>query len=161
RYKFVLLGKSKGPIDAKDYEKLLQIEQAGGAVIVPKGFAPPADAKPLTKSFEWDPELVGESIAPGKGIKYAQGYAALQEHTTKGATHLRELLGRAGFKPYFDIESVEVVSRPYTYKGHAMLFVVNDKRVPGKVSFKEQADVVEPDPTGVIAPKNATAKKTD
>ena len=105
-------------------------------MILPKGFTPPEGAKLLSRSFEWDPELVGTGISSNKGINFAAGYDALQEHTKQGAAHLREVLARAGFQPYFDITSTEVVSRPYEYKGHAMLFVVNDKRVPGAAGSK-------------------------
>jgi hypothetical protein len=71
------------------------------------------------------------------------------------------VLARTGFKPYFDIDSVEVVSRPYTYKGHAMLFVVNDKRVAGAAGFKEEAEGPEPDAAGAIAKPKAAKQKSD
>lgn len=153
KYKYALVGStSKGPMEMRDYESLLKIEAAGGAVILPKGFLPPEGAKPLARVLEWDPEIVGSGIGAGKGINFAAGYTALQEHTKAGATHLRGVLARAGFHPYFDIESVEVVSRPYTYQGHAMLFVVNDKRVAG-ATFKEESEIAEPDATGATKPK--------
>ncbi len=161
KYKYVLVGKGKGPLELSDYDKLLQVEKAGGSVILPKGFALPEGAQPLAKALEWDPELVGESIGAKKGISFAGGYAGLQEHTKAGATHLREVLGRAGFKPYFDIASREVVSRPYQYQGHKMLFVVNDKRVVGDRPTKEQPELSEPDANGVVAPLRPEKKKAD
>ncbi|HEV7404657.1 MAG TPA: hypothetical protein VGO11_17075, partial [Chthoniobacteraceae bacterium] len=153
KYKFAMVGSSsKGPLDVRDYESLLKIEAAGGAVLVPKGFTPPEGAKPLARALEWDPEIVGTGIGSSKGINFAAGYTALQEHTKAGAAHLRGVLARAGFQPYFDLDSVEVVSRPYTYKGQAMLFVVNDKRTAG-AAFKEESETAEPDATGAVKPK--------
>ncbi len=161
KYKFALLGTGKESLDPEEYARLLKIDEAGGAVVVPKGFVRPEGAKAFSRSYEWDPESVGSSISAGKGINFAGGYGALQEHTKQGAAHLREVLARAGFRPYFDIDSVEVVSRPYTYQGHAMLFVVNDKRMVSKTGFKEDAEEPEPDATGAIAKPKPARQKAD
>jgi hypothetical protein len=43
---------------------------------------------------------------------------------------MREAARKAGLLPYFDTENFEVLTESYVYKGHPMLFVVNDKREP-------------------------------
>lgn len=160
-YKYVLVGKSKSPIDPQEYERLLKAEAAGATMVVPKGFTPPSGASALARAVEWDPEIVGESVIAKKGISHPGGYSGLQEHTKQGAAHLRDVLDRAGFKPYFDIGSVEVVSRPYSYQGHSMLFVVNDKRVPGSQGAAELPELAEPDASGALAPVRPAKKKPD
>jgi len=157
-YKFVLVSKGKAPMDPLEFARLVKAEQAGAAVILPKGFETPLGATLLAKAAEWDPEMVGEAIGSKKGISYAAGYTALQQHLQQGARHLREVLGKVGFKPYFDIPSVEVVSRPYEFQGHKMLFVVNDKRVPGK-AMADEPPIAEPDANGVIPAIKAKPKK--
>jgi hypothetical protein len=156
KYKFVL--HLKPAASAEDYAKLLKIEQAGGAVIVPKGFKPPEGAQALTKAVEWDPAIVGEAVTFKKGISFSGGnYSAFQEHVKKGAAHLREVFAKAGFKPYFDVRSAEVVSRAYEYNGHPMLFVVNGKRAELTAAKDDKDD--EPEEVDETGAKPAQKNK--
>lgn len=153
KYKFVL--QAKPTASADEYTKLLKIEQAGGVVIVPKGFKPPEGAQALAKALEWDPAIVGEAATFKKGISFAGNYTAFPEHVKKGAAHLREVFAKAGFRPYFDVLSSEVISRPYEYNGHAMLFVVNGKRAEPAAAVQDKED----EPEEVDETGNKPAKK--
>jgi hypothetical protein len=115
-YRYAMV--AKGSVGVADYDDLLGIEKRGGVVFVPEGFKPP-EGRPALK----------KAVRTALGFKKFKG--APHEWRAKlheWARSLRPVFHKAGFLPYFDSENLDVVMQGFTYRGHSMVFVVNDKR---------------------------------
>lgn len=115
-YKFAACLKEGVP--PPDYDDLLVIEKAGGTVLVPDDLKPPHGKPSLQRPVLWKP-------IEGK-LSGDPQHQRRQLH--KWAAELRELFHKAGLLPYFDSDNLDIVMQGYVYRGHPVLFVVNDKR---------------------------------
>jgi len=118
-YKFAALPKAS--VSPEDYDDLLKIEQAGGSILVPEGFAPPEGRPALERPVVWKPEDIAAKTPAGKGHEW-------RATTHKWGRAARGVFHNAGLLPYFDSDNLDVVMQGFVYNDHPMLFVVNDLR---------------------------------
>ncbi|MBS3764199.1 MAG: HEAT repeat domain-containing protein, partial [Planctomycetes bacterium] len=124
-YRFVAL--TGNHVERDIYAEIQKVDRKGGRVLVPDDFESPPNAEPLQNAATWNPKPLKDE----KGSKRIQRIASRFQKTFQ----------KAGFRPYFSTRSYDLIMRPYTYRGHAIIFVVNDRREPYSQGKANEIDI--------------------